>query len=152
MLRQTVTLALTPFRSQWQGLGYDKHSIIATPSSLFVDPANNDFHLKAGSAAIDAGTSLTGITADLEGVSRPQGNAFDIGCYEYRLSSPVATKATDTTQSEVIAPSANLAFATLSYVVALPAWDPAIHRSTPSRPVARRPLPQELAVYDLDTR
>ncbi len=73
--------------SQWQALGYDQHSIIATPSDLFVDPANFDYHLKSGSPAIDAGTTLTDVIFDLEGVSRPQpqGSAYDIGCYEKNL-------------------------------------------------------------------
>jgi len=68
--------------SQWQALGYDQHSIIATQSDLFVDPANFDYHLKTVSPAIDAGTTLTDVVFDLEGVSRPQGSAYDIGCYE----------------------------------------------------------------------
>lgn len=66
----------------WQSLGYDQHSIIAAPSALFVDPANNDYHLKTGAAAINAGTSLAEVTDDLSGFARPQGSADDIGCYE----------------------------------------------------------------------
>jgi hypothetical protein len=33
---------------QWQGLGYDVHSFVATPSALFVNPAGNDYHLLNG--------------------------------------------------------------------------------------------------------
>lgn len=68
--------------SQWQALGYDQNSLIATPDALFVDPANDDYHLKDGSPAIDAGVFLAGVDDDLEGVSRPQGSTHDIGCYE----------------------------------------------------------------------
>ncbi|HQY31644.1 MAG TPA: right-handed parallel beta-helix repeat-containing protein, partial [Thermomicrobiales bacterium] len=44
--------------SQWQGQGFDTHSKVATPSQLFVN-VTNDFHLKAGSPAIDAGQTLS---------------------------------------------------------------------------------------------
>ncbi|HWQ93033.1 MAG TPA: choice-of-anchor Q domain-containing protein [Clostridia bacterium] len=49
----------------------------------FVDVAGTDFHLAAGSPAIDAGLGLTGVLADRDGVSRPQGAGWDIGPYEY---------------------------------------------------------------------
>jgi len=66
----------------WQSLGYDQHSIIASPSALFVDPANNNYHLKSGAAAINAGTSLAEVTDDLSSFVRSIGSAYDIGCYE----------------------------------------------------------------------
>ena len=50
---------------------------------LFVR-AGSDFHLQSGSPAIDAGTTISGIPAqDIEGTTRPQGPAWDIGAYEY---------------------------------------------------------------------
>lgn len=72
---------------QWQALGYDMHSIVATPAQLFVDPANNNYALKAGSPAIDAGVSLSQVPTDILGVKRPQGLAYDIGAYESVASS-----------------------------------------------------------------
>jgi parallel beta-helix repeat protein len=66
----------------WQALGYDTHSVVSTPASLFVNPAVNDYHLKSGSTAVDAGTSLAEVTQDLDGIPRPQGTAYDTGCYE----------------------------------------------------------------------
>lgn len=50
----------------------------------FTDGANNDFTLTSSSSAVDAGTSTSsyGVTADIDGVSRPQGSAYDIGAYE----------------------------------------------------------------------
>ncbi len=75
--KRTITLA------QWQAYGLDLHSFLSTPAALFVDPANDDYHLKTGSPAINAGTTLTEVTDDLEGTARPQGGAYDIGCYEY---------------------------------------------------------------------
>ena len=49
---------------------------------MFVDPANDDFHLLFNSPAIDAGTN-TGVATDYDGTARPQGAAYDIGAYEY---------------------------------------------------------------------
>jgi hypothetical protein len=40
--------------------------------------------LLLGSPAIDVGQTLVDVTTDLEGTPRPQGNAYDIGAYEYR--------------------------------------------------------------------
>jgi parallel beta-helix repeat protein len=68
--------------SQWRTNGYDTNSLVATPSELFTDPANNNYHLKSNSPAANAGTTLTDVTDDLEGVSRPQGAAYDVGCFE----------------------------------------------------------------------
>ena len=51
-------------------------------ASIFVDPANHNFHLLANSPAIDAGTN-TGIATDYDGTARPQGAAYEIGAYEY---------------------------------------------------------------------
>jgi hypothetical protein len=42
----------------------------------------SDWHLNLGSPAIDAGLTLTIVPTDYDGVSRPQGNAYDIGAYE----------------------------------------------------------------------
>jgi hypothetical protein len=47
----------------------------------FIDAAAGDFHLRGGSAAIDAGVEA-GVTTDIEGKKRPQGAAPDIGAYE----------------------------------------------------------------------
>src|SRR5262249_5336155 len=49
---------------------------------LFVNTATFDYHLQTGSPAIDAGLTLTMVSNDFEGHSRPQGPAFDIGAYE----------------------------------------------------------------------
>ncbi|MFC1849028.1 right-handed parallel beta-helix repeat-containing protein [candidate division CSSED10-310 bacterium] len=69
--------------AQWQALGYDLHSIIATPTELFV-AAPDDYHLDENSPAIDQGTNLPDVPVDLEGTTRPQGNGYDIGAYEYQ--------------------------------------------------------------------
>ena len=72
------TLTLT----QWQALGFDLHSTIATPAQLFVDPPSNNYQLKAGSPAMDHGVTLIDVLNDILGIGRPQGAGYDIGCYE----------------------------------------------------------------------
>jgi len=52
---------------------------------LFVSPAfgtNGDYHVNNGSPAIDAGTSESAPSIDIDGNTRPQGSGYDIGCYE----------------------------------------------------------------------
>lgn len=53
---------------------------------LFENPAIlgqvGDYHLRNGSPAIDSGTSEGAPNKDLDKNSRPQGNGYDMGCYE----------------------------------------------------------------------
>lgn len=57
-----------------------------TTNPLFVDAAAHNFALQAGSPAMDAGGTISEVTDDYDGVSRPQGAAYDIGAYEYRAT------------------------------------------------------------------
>lgn len=66
----------------WQALGYDANSELATQAELFSDPAGDDYHLKEGSPAVDAGETLADVPTDLEGTPRPVGPTFDVGAYE----------------------------------------------------------------------
>ncbi|HSD84488.1 MAG TPA: right-handed parallel beta-helix repeat-containing protein [Anaerolineae bacterium] len=70
--------------AQWRALGYDHDSLIATADQLFVNPVVNNYHLKTGSPALDRGTSLPDVPADLEGQPRPQGSGWDIGAFEFQ--------------------------------------------------------------------
>jgi IPT/TIG domain len=65
------------------GAGNAPGGLTASVSSdpMFVDQAGDNFRLKAGSPAIDAGVT-TAATTDFDGVPRPQGSAFDIGAFE----------------------------------------------------------------------
>ncbi|MDT3697735.1 MAG: choice-of-anchor Q domain-containing protein [Ignavibacterium sp.] len=60
-------------------------------STYFVNTTggNGDYHLNATSPAIDAGIGDEAPNIDKDGVVRPQGNDFDIGCYEFNNASGV---------------------------------------------------------------
>lgn len=69
----------------WQTYGYDTHSLLAGPlNTIFVAPGS-DYHLLTNSAAVNAGNVAfsSGVTTDIEGTVRPQGNQVDIGAYEF---------------------------------------------------------------------
>jgi parallel beta-helix repeat protein len=70
--------------AQWQSTwGKDLHSTLCLDANaLFVDAANGNYHLKATSPAINAGTTLTEVTDDIEGWPRTAGS-YDCGCYEF---------------------------------------------------------------------
>lgn len=50
-------------------------------------PGAPDFHLKAGSPAIDIGTAEGAPDTDLDSNPRPSGEGYDLGAYEYQLVS-----------------------------------------------------------------
>jgi hypothetical protein len=69
---------------QWRTYsGQDAHSVTASSlTEIFVDAPNFDFHLAAGSPAVDAGTSDNAPTDDYDGTTRPQGSGPDVGAFE----------------------------------------------------------------------
>ncbi|MEM7117510.1 MAG: right-handed parallel beta-helix repeat-containing protein [Chloroflexota bacterium] len=68
--------------AEWQALGHDANSLIATPADLFANVAAHDYQLSENSPAIDQGLSLPDVVNDLLGNGRPVGNDYDIGAYE----------------------------------------------------------------------
>jgi hypothetical protein len=69
--------------AQWRtATGQDGSSVVATPAQLFVDPGQDDYHLKEGSPAVDAGELRADVPWDLDCTTRPLGSTHDIGAYE----------------------------------------------------------------------
>ncbi len=75
----------------FKSLGYETNSLVGNP--LFVNLGSNppDLKLQSTSIAVDAGLTLTYVINDFNGISRPQGAAYDIGAYEYQTSCSLAS-------------------------------------------------------------
>jgi parallel beta-helix repeat protein len=60
-------------------------------SNYFADPSGGtgDYYLIITSPAIDAGSDINTPNIDKDGRTRPQGSAFDIGCYEFTTSTEI---------------------------------------------------------------
>jgi hypothetical protein len=63
-------------------------------------PGKPDFHLKAGSPAIDAGTADGAPDTDLDGNPRPSGKGYDMGAYESQSVSQLQFSQADYSVSE----------------------------------------------------
>jgi parallel beta-helix repeat protein len=78
--------------NQWRSAtGQDQHSFVATPGQLFVDAANNNYHLSASSPGLDRGTTTYAPGWDMDGNRRPSGGGIDIGADERMTSSPITS-------------------------------------------------------------
>ena len=67
----------------YHGNNYDHTNDLWNIDPLFIDPAGNNYHLKANSPAIEAGYALTNISDDYDGNPRPSGKPIDIGAFQY---------------------------------------------------------------------
>jgi parallel beta-helix repeat protein len=63
-----------------------------TTNPRFVNAAAGDFHLQAGSPAIDRGVTVSKVSTDCDKKPRPQGAGFDMGAYEYTGHTPSAPR------------------------------------------------------------
>jgi hypothetical protein len=66
----------------WTGPG----NIFTITNASFTNAAEDDYHLAAGSPAIDAGTFIAACSPDLDGFTRDA--TFDMGAYEYNPDYP----------------------------------------------------------------
>ena len=73
--RSRIRLTLADCRAR----GLETHSVVADPQ--FVDAARGDFHLRPGSPALAAGIAQPDVRADLDGIARPPGRAYDLGAF-----------------------------------------------------------------------
>ena len=82
------------YGSNGSGESHGTNAISQDP--LLVNPSAYDAHLQASSPAINKGVTLSLVTADLDGISRPQGSAYDLGAYEYSSGGTPAPTSTPT--------------------------------------------------------
>jgi hypothetical protein len=88
------------YNTHWPiNLGSDEKpwyiNVGAEQAAISADPMfTADYHLQAGSPAIDKGV-LVDVATDKDGVVRPQGTASDIGAYEYATGGCTAIHAAD---------------------------------------------------------
>jgi hypothetical protein len=81
------------------------HNVTDAQASWFLNLTSGDLHLSARpSAVIDQGQSVTGLTSDYDGDSRPQGEGIDIGADEVNGESGTTT----TTTATIITTSLNV--------------------------------------------
>jgi hypothetical protein len=77
--------------------GYtEDHNIEITmndASTYFLNPSggSGDYRLNSTSPAIDAGSGDGAPSIDRDGITRPQGSGWDLGCYEYSDATSVET-------------------------------------------------------------
>jgi hypothetical protein len=91
---------ITPVLANDIGFGTEDYNITLPNTSMysnhFVNYTQFDLHLISSSSAIDNGYYQYAPVVDADNVSRPQGNGFDIGAYEYLLT----TRLTDNTAQD----------------------------------------------------
>ncbi|MGQ9914499.1 MAG: choice-of-anchor Q domain-containing protein [Thermogutta sp.] len=66
-----------------ESMTVDHNLVVDNPAELFVDPQRWDFRLRGKSPAVDAGTAEGAPTTDIRGTARPQGDAVDLGAFEW---------------------------------------------------------------------
>lgn len=70
--------------------GQDGHSLVEiSDGNLFINPAQQNFHLLASSIAVDHAWSEYAPAIDFDGKARPSGSGFDIGAYEYQIGTGI---------------------------------------------------------------
>jgi parallel beta-helix repeat protein len=86
---------------------------------------SGDYHLRSTSPLINAGTSMSAPSSDLDGNARPQGLGFDIGPYEYVSAGSTAPAPVPTSAAAAPAtPAATVATPTVAVASATAAASP----------------------------
>lgn len=81
----SATVVVSDYNGYSSSIGYSgegSHSFATTASVNFIDAATFNLHLLPNAAAKDKGATLAYVPVDADGLSRPQGSAYDLGAYE----------------------------------------------------------------------
>ena len=87
--------------SAYQAAAGETHSLYEDPQLVAAD----NFHLRAESSAIDAGTSLSDVPQDVECTPRPQGPAWDIGADEVSPTGSTCSAPSDSGAEPALLPA-----------------------------------------------
>lgn len=87
----TYTTCVTDVASPPSGC---TNAAFSTAQFAAIADASRDFRLVSGSAMVNAGTTdSTHAATDIVGTTRPQGSAYDVGCWELVISSSLRQRA-----------------------------------------------------------
>ncbi len=87
--------------ASWKNAGFDSHGIEADPKLENI--SRRKFELLSDSPAIDAGVSLgSPYNKDKNRVTRPQGNGWDMGAYEFEGQAQQAPQPPENVQAEFV--------------------------------------------------
>lgn len=82
---------------------------------LFVDAANDDYHLGEDSPCVDSGTADGSPDTDFEGDARPQGDGIDIGADEVNVEEPCDLEVELSNYPSSVEPNGTLSFTVTVY-------------------------------------
>jgi parallel beta-helix repeat protein len=84
VVRNNLTASLNVSSDTTNNIVVDRNIVVPkNPAAYFVNLAQFNVRLAAGSPAIDQGSASQAPAIDADGKPRPQGTAFDVGAYEY---------------------------------------------------------------------
>ncbi|RKZ06350.1 hypothetical protein DRQ25_14095, partial [Candidatus Fermentibacteria bacterium] len=84
------------FNAEAYGAGFQAdHNLIDGPTNFygddyvegdpeFTNPGSDNYHITSISPAVDQGNQLLAPDTDMDGLPRPSGSGYDIGCFEYQ--------------------------------------------------------------------
>ena len=123
----------------------DNNTVYSGSGNIKSEPAfagPGDYHLQAASPCIDNGTSVDAPSTDIDGTSRPRGDGYDMGAYEYDPSAPTTTTtASDPSTTTTTTESSTTSSATTSCTTTISTTTSSMTATTTTTSTKTRPCP-----------